>query len=147
LSGWCTASNAPGSERLRDWVTAGQATVRNNEAGRWTDRSTAPLSQRELQLLTTARSPASELEVSLEVALLQALADRLEEATRIRAVHQLVVVGERQVHHVADGDGLAAVRRGHHHRTAHDRAHTQDAGLRVVDDRRVHDRAEAADVR
>src|SRR5690349_6701899 len=51
----------------------------------------------------------------VELAGLQALLDLREVAGRVGTVHQAVVVGQREVDHLAYGDGLAEVRVVDHH--------------------------------
>ena len=69
-----------------------------------------------------------------------------QEPARVRAVDQAVVVGQREVDHRPDRDRVVAVRVGDHDRPLHDQADTQDADLRRRDDRRVEQRALAAEV-
>ena len=78
---------------------------------------------------------------------LETLLDGREEATGIGAVDDAVVVGEREVGHAAHRDALAAPVVGHDDRTLDDGADAQDRDLRLVDDRRVEQRAVAAEVR
>src|SRR5680860_1277375 len=89
---------------------------------------------------------ALQTEVRVEGPLLEALLHRGEEPRGVRSVHQPVVVRQRQVHHRADRDRLAAVRVGHHDRSLDHRAGAEDAHLRLVDDRRVEQGTPAAGV-
>src|SRR5699024_371490 len=66
------------------------------------------------------RAGSLELQVILEVALLQAVAQGGHEAACVGAVDDLVVVGQRQEDHVADRDGLVLVL-GEDDRALHDR--------------------------
>jgi hypothetical protein len=52
-------------------------------------------------------NPLSEPELSSEVSLFESCFEGAEELGRLCAVDQPVVVGQRQVHHVADRDDLA----------------------------------------
>ena len=67
---------------------------------------------------------------------LDAFLDPHQEAHRLAAVDDAVVVGQREVHHRPDRD-LAL----HHHRALLDLVHAEDADLRRVEDRRAHQRA------
>ena len=48
-----------------------------------------------------------------------------------------MIVGERQIHHVPDGDGVTAQGVGDHHGPLHQRTGAEDRHLRQVDDRGV----------
>ena len=71
---------------------------------------------------------------------------RDQEPGGVGAVHQPVVVGQRQVDHRPDGDDLAERRVLDHDGALDDGAGAEDADLRLVDDRRVEQRAAAAGV-
>src|SRR5699024_370985 len=55
----------------------------------------------------------------------------------VAAVDHAVVVGEEQVHHLTDGDGVVALGVLHDHRTFGDGAGAEDAHLRCGHDRGV----------
>src|SRR3954454_10439609 len=89
----------------------------------------------------------SDAEVGLEGAFLEALLDGDEEAGGVRAVDDAVVVGQREVDHRPDRDRLAAVGVRDDDWPLDDAACSEDRHLRLVDDRRVEERAAAAGVR
>ncbi len=89
---------------------------------------------------------ASEAEVGLERALLETVLHRDEEPGGVGAVHEPVVVGQRQVDHGADRDDLAERRVLDDDGALDHAADAEDADLRLVDDRRVEQRAAAAGV-
>jgi hypothetical protein len=70
-----------------------------------------------------------------------------EEPGGVRPVDDAVVVGEREVHHRPDRDRLPHLGVGDDDRALHDGTRAQDGDLRLVDDRRVEQRAAAAGVR
>src|SRR5690606_23470065 len=72
--------------------------------------------------------------------------DGLQEATCIGAVNQTVIVGQAQVHHVADGNRIVALCVGNDHWTLHDRTGAQDCDLWLVDDRGVEQCTNRTDV-
>src|SRR5829696_2197482 len=86
-------------------------------------------------------------ELGVEVAFLESGLDGAEEPGRFSSVHKPVVVGHRQVHHVAHRDHLAELRIGDHHRTLDQRAGAEDGDLGLVDDRGVHQRTGRAVIR
>src|SRR6266542_5606005 len=88
----------------------------------------------------------AQTEVALEVAGLEPLLDRHEEASRVGAVDDAVVVAQREVDHRAWHDQLAQVRVFDDYRALDYGAGAEDADLRLVDDRRVEQRASAAGV-
>uniref|UniRef100_J1RK10 ABC transporter ATPase n=1 Tax=Streptomyces auratus AGR0001 TaxID=1160718 RepID=J1RK10_9ACTN len=71
----------------------------------------------------------SETDLGLELGGLQDLLDRGQVAGGVGAVHQTVVVGEREVGHVAHRDGLAEVRVVDDHRALDGGTDAQDADL------------------
>src|SRR5699024_7498015 len=85
---------------------------------------------------TVRRGRSLELQVILEVALLQAVAQGGHEAACVGAVDDLVVVGQRQEDHVADRDGLVLVL-GQDDRALHDRTGADHGCLRRNQDRGV----------
>src|SRR5690606_904059 len=68
--------------------------------------------------------------------ILQRLLDANEEGHGFLAVHDAVVIAERQIHHGTDDDLPAD-----HDRPLLDLVHAKNAGLRSVQDRRRHERA------
>src|SRR6478609_8583820 len=82
----------------------------------------------------------------LELALFEPGLHRAEEPSGVGPVDDAVVVGQREVHHRADRDGLAAVGVGDDDGPLDDRAGAEDGDLRLVDDRGVEERAAAAGV-
>src|SRR6478672_4252957 len=129
-----------GSRRTR-CSTSSPRSLRNAD-------SAPPISPDAPEMATRCGMPRSlsEAEGGLEGPLLDTGLHRGEEAGRVGTVDDAVVVGQRQVHHRADGDGLAAVGVGHDHRPLDDCPGAEDADLRLVDDRRVEQRAAAAGV-
>src|SRR6185312_11953650 len=89
---------------------------------------------------------ALEAEVGLERALLETVLHRDEEPGGVGAVHEPVVVGQRQVDHGADRDDFAEGRVHDDDGALDHAADAEDAHLRLVDDRRVEQRAAAAGV-
>src|SRR5699024_352934 len=88
----------------------------------------------------------SESELVGEIALLETLLDRGEEPTGISTVDQAVIVGQWQVCHRPYGDAVVTVGVAGDDGPLHHRAGTQNARLRLHDDRRVEQRTVAADV-
>ena len=86
-----------------------------------------------------------DFEVCLEVRGLQAILDGGDEAACVRTVNHLVIVGEWQVAHLADGDGVLAIFR-HHNGTLGDGSGAEDAGLRRNQNRGIQQGALGADV-
>lgn len=82
---------------------------------------------------------ASDAEVSREVPALQPVLHRGEETRGVGPVHDAVIVGERQVHHRADGDGVETVVAHHHGLLLHDSG-AEDRDLGQEDDRRIEER-------
>src|SRR3954449_8781569 len=80
---------------------------------------------------------ASQPEVRLEGAFFEASLHRGQKACGVCPVHDPVVVGERQVAHRPDRDGLTEVLVVDDDRALDDRAGAEDADLRLVDDRGV----------
>src|SRR3954447_4809846 len=78
---------------------------------------------------------------------LEPLAQVAQEAARVRAVDETVVVRERDVHERTDRDDVLAERVLHNPRALHERVRAEDAGLRLVDHRRAVEGAVAAGVR
>src|SRR3569833_2997901 len=78
---------------------------------------------------------------------LEALLQVAQEAARVRAVDEAVVVRQREVHHRADRDRVVAVLVAHDPRALDDRVRAEDAGLRLADHGRAVERAVAAGVR
>src|SRR5262249_21786393 len=72
----------------------------------------------------------------------QALLDAHQERHRLLAIHDAVIVGEREVHHRANHDLIV-----HHHRTLLDLVHAEDAALRRIQDRRRQEAPEHAAIR
>ena len=85
-------------------------------------------------------------EVAVEVGLLQARLHGAEEAGRVSAVDDAVVVRQRQVDRRADGDGVDAVD-GDDGRLLHDDARAEDGDLRQEHHGGVEQRAARARVR
>src|SRR5699024_11245683 len=84
-------------------------------------------------------------QIAFEVGGLQAVLDGGHEATGIGTVHDLVVVGQRQVDHLADGDRIDAVL-GDDHRALDNSTGAQDSGLWRNQDRGVGQRTLGTDV-
>ena len=91
-------------------------------------------------------SPAeSDSELGREVAALEAVLDRDEEARGVGAVDYAVVVAQREVDHRPDSYGVAAGIADDYRLLRHD-AGSEDRGLREEDDRGVEQRAARAGV-
>ncbi|KAF1856457.1 hypothetical protein Lal_00048580, partial [Lupinus albus] len=85
---------------------------------------------------------ATDLDVQQQTSrVFQQVLDGHQEADGFLAIDQTVIVGQSQVHHRAD-DHLAVYRHG----TLDDVVHAEDGGLRRVDDRGRHHRAEGTAV-
>src|SRR6184192_236807 len=83
---------------------------------------------------------------AFESAGLEALLHGGEEARRVRAVDDAMVIGQRQIHHRANGDRLAEVRVTDDDRALDDCSRAEDGDLWLIDDRGVEQRAAATGV-
>src|SRR5690625_6788134 len=77
----------------------------------------------------------SETEFGAEFAVFEPVFQLEHEPASIGAINNAVIIGQRQIHHVADGDDVIALGIGGHHRTLDDVARSQDSYLGLVDDR------------
>ena len=87
-----------------------------------------------------------EAQLRLEVCLLQAGLEGVQEATSVCTVDHTVIVGEGQVAHGADSDNVVTVNILNNHGALHDGTGTEDCNVRLVDDRGVEQRTEGTNV-
>ena len=76
-------------------------------------------------------------EFAFEFAFFEALLDGHQVARGIGTINQLMVIGQCQVHHRADTDGLVAVRILDHHGALDDCANAEDTDLGGVEHRGI----------
>src|SRR6478609_2827756 len=108
-----------------------------SDAGSADGNSRRPHPARPVRRYRPRWSGALEAQIALELAALDPLLYRVEEAGCVRAVDVAVVIGQREIAHRTDADHLVAVGVLDHHRPLDDGPGTQDGRLRRHEDRGV----------
>src|SRR5689334_6092418 len=80
------------------------------------------------------------IHVDLSSVTLQFCAHGLQESSSARAIHNTVIKGQTEIHHVADGNRIILS----YHWPLDYRIHTQNTCMRLVDNRHRDNRAESA---
>ena len=83
-----------------------------------------------------------ETQLSLEVCLLQAGLDGVQEATSVRAINHAVIVSQGQVAHGTDSNAIVAIDVLDNHRALDDVTGTQNCHVGLVDNRGIEQSAE-----